>query len=192
MMTNSGKTHCVLRTPVKPIYWIHTVLWGVVVAIVGFNSVSGLTCTSSDLMSVQEPCRAENNELVRQIGINHSNELCDALHELWFCVAKNVPRCFHNITFIHQSFTHSPHNCRLSNEYFLKIQKIIRENEEKEDTSPTPTPATTSKGGGKDPGYTVGHEGGGASGSGAVVKSCDHVTYLLLSLLVLVHTCPVP
>ncbi|XP_046569464.1 uncharacterized protein LOC124277775 [Haliotis rubra] len=197
MMTNSGKTHCVLRTPVKP-SWIHTILWGAVAAIVGFNSVSCLTCTSSDLMSIQEPCRAENNELVRHIGTGHSNKLCDALHELWFCVAKNVPRCFHNMTHIHQRFTHSPHNCRMNNDYFLKIQKIIRENEENGDTSPTPTPTptstpstTTSKGGDKDPGYTVGHQGGGPSGGGPAVKSCDHVTYLLLSLMILVHTRPV-
>ncbi|XP_046376082.2 uncharacterized protein LOC124148817 [Haliotis rufescens] len=195
MMTNPGKTHCVLRTPVKP-NWIQTVLWGVVAAIVGFNSVACLTCTSSDLMSIQEPCRAENDELVKHIGTNHSSQLCNALHKLWFCVAKNVPRCFHNMTAIHQAFTHSPHNCRMGRDDFLKIQEIIRENEKNGGTSPTPTttatPSPPPKGGNEDdPGYTVGHQGGQPNSGGSVVKSCDHVTYLLLSLLILVHTLPV-
>ena len=50
---------------------------------------------------------------------------CSSLHTFWFCVARNVPQCFYNVSVRNEHFTHSPHYCNLSREQFLQLQDII-------------------------------------------------------------------
>ncbi|XP_041367620.1 uncharacterized protein LOC121382173 [Gigantopelta aegis] len=107
--------------------WI-TLVWTTLAVLVVTRTVpvpGAKTCQYSNIVTMQRECKTENEALLEAEESDNNKRLCESLHTFWFCVARNVPQCFYNVSVMNEHFTHSPHYCNLSSEQFLQLQNII-------------------------------------------------------------------
>lgn len=111
-------------------------LCGILLIVSTTDGLSQFECEDRDFLTIQKACTKENAEMLAATSdaMHHAQHgdndpvLCNALFELWVCVAGTVPKCFHSFTQMYNSYFHSPHNChQLINDTLIQhLQELTK------------------------------------------------------------------
>lgn len=81
-------------------------------------------CSENDMGTIKSVCQEQGVYLHDSEDTKNSTIVCSALHNLFICIAENIPQCLEEVGSNYESYTFKPWNCSVS-KHIKEYQEIV-------------------------------------------------------------------